>query len=119
MERKIRSRLRRHALEHDLVGMIHRVRLGDLGVIDLVSAQVFFQALQRAVGISVHRVVHLHLQNQVGAALQIEPQMDVVLQRRQQPLPEKSFGTPKMPNRNTTRVATVSPSFQPKDLFMA
>jgi subtilase family serine protease len=35
------------------------------------------------------------------------------------PLPEKSFGIPKIPNRNTTMVATTSPSFQVKVLFMS
>jgi len=35
------------------------------------------------------------------------------------PLPEKSFGIPKIPNRNSSRMPMLSPSFQPRVLFMA
>ena len=66
-------------------GTSDRIRLGDFGVIDLVSAQVFFQPFQGAVGIPIDRIIHLHLQNEVGATFEVEPQMDVLLQGSQQP----------------------------------
>ena len=39
--------------------------------------------------------LHLHLQNQVGAALQIEAEVDVIGHRREQPLPGKALRNPK------------------------
>jgi len=76
---QIRSSLRRHAFQNDLVGPIDWIRLAEFGVIDLVGAQVFLQPLHGAVGISVHRVIDLHLENQVSATLEIETQMNMVL----------------------------------------
>ena len=66
--------------------MVHRIGLGDVGVIDLARAHVFLQARNRVVGIDVDRVVHLHLQDQVGAAPQVEAQVNAVGDRRQQSL---------------------------------
>ncbi len=70
---QVGSGFRRHAFQHNLVGMIDWIGLGDLGVVDLVRAQIFLQSLDRVVGINIDRVVHLHLQNQVSAALEVEP----------------------------------------------
>ncbi len=40
--------------------------------------QLFLEALHGLVGIRLDRVLHLDLEHQVAAALQIEPQADVV-----------------------------------------
>ena len=37
------------------------------------------QRFDRLIGLGFRRVLHLHLQHQVAAALQIEPEMDIVL----------------------------------------
>src|SRR5208282_2164198 len=60
-----------------------RIGLGDIGVIDLVRPQVFLEARQRVVGIDIDRVVDLHLQNQVRAAIEVEAQMNAVGDRSQ------------------------------------
>jgi hypothetical protein len=83
---EIAGLIRRNALDHDHFGMVHRIGLGDVGVIDLVRPHVFFEARNRVVGIDVDRVVHLHLQDQVRPAAQIEAQMNAVGDRCQQPL---------------------------------
>ena len=42
--------------------------------------QIVLQPLDRLVGVGLEGVLHLHLQNQVAAALQIEAQLDVLLE---------------------------------------
>ena len=80
---EIAGLLRRNALDHDHFGMVHRIGLDDVGVIDLVRPQVFLEARKRVVGVDVDRVVDLHLQDQVRPATQVEAQMNAVGDRRQ------------------------------------
>ena len=58
--------------------MVHGIRLGDLDVVDLARAHVFFQARHRVIGIHIDRVVHLHLENEVCAALEVEPEVNAI-----------------------------------------
>ena len=51
-----------------------------LAQVDVLLLEIFLQALHRLVGIGLHGVLHLDLQHQVAAALQIETQTDVVLE---------------------------------------
>ena len=48
--------------------------VGDAGLLQLV-----LQALDDLVGVGLEGVLQLHLQHQLAAAVQIEPEMDVVL----------------------------------------
>ena len=64
--------------------MVHRIGLGDLGVVDLLRAQIFLQARNRIVRVHVDGVIDLHLQDQVGAAFEVEAQVDAVPNRGQQ-----------------------------------
>jgi hypothetical protein len=42
----------------------------------------------------VDSIIHLHLQDQVRPTLEIEPQVDVVRQRREQSFPRQTLGNP-------------------------
>src|SRR5579862_3410961 len=66
--------------------MIHRIRLGDVGVVDLARAHVLFKPRNRVVGIDIDRIVDLHLQNEVGSTAQIESQMNAIGNGREDPL---------------------------------
>ena len=73
----------RHALNgnRDLVRVLH---LGHLvgfhgGPRNVLLFEIFLNALHGQVGILFDRVLHLNLQNQVGTALQVQPQPDIVL----------------------------------------
>ena len=68
--------------------------------------------------IHVDRIVHLHLQDQVRSTLQIESQVDVIGQRRKQPIPDNPLGTPKIPNRKNNIVPMMNSSFQRRFLFI-
>ena len=72
--------------------MVLRIGLGDFAEGDVARLEGFLQPLDRAIGVGIDGVVDLHLKNQVGSALQIEPQMDALLQRCQQPLPRQAAG---------------------------
>ena len=74
--------------------MVHRIGLGDVGIADLVRAQVFLEACHRIVGVHVDRVIDLHLQDQVRAAAKVEAQMNAVGDRRQQALARPVFRNP-------------------------
>ena len=66
-------------------GCLLRIRLGDLAEGDVGGLESVLQPLDRAIGIGIDRVIDLHLQNQVRAALQIEPEVDALLQRASRP----------------------------------
>src|SRR5581483_7464220 len=78
---------RRDTLDDDLVGSIDRIGLGDLDVVDLLGAKIFLQALDRIIGVGIDGVVYLHLQDEVGASLEIEAEVDAVGHRAQKALP--------------------------------
>ena len=63
--------------------MVDRIGLGDVRVVDLMRAHVFFKARNRIVGIDVDRIIHLHLQDEVRSAAQIEAKIDVIVHQRQ------------------------------------
>ena len=48
-------------------------------VVDAGLAQLFLQPLHGLIGFHLHGVLHLHLQDQVAAAAQIQAQIDVLL----------------------------------------
>ena len=88
---QISAGFRRHTFDNDLVRIIYRVRLADLRVIDLAGAQVRLQSFDRVVRLHIHRIVHLHLKDQVGPAFEVQAQVNSFLQRSQQPLARKFF----------------------------
>src|SRR5208283_1978596 len=67
-----------NALQHDLVGTVLRIGLGDIGKGNLALVELLFEDFDSVVGISVDRVIHLHLQDEVGSALQIESQVNAL-----------------------------------------
>ena len=67
MERRSEVASGRQALDHDPI-RIGRIGLADVGVVDLAGSQGLFQSLLGDVGVDVHRVIDLHLQNEVGTA---------------------------------------------------
>ena len=81
---QVGSRGRRNALHHNVIGIIVRIRLGDIGKCNLALVQLFFENLDRVVGVDLHRVIDLHLQNQVSPAAQIKAQVDALRHRREQ-----------------------------------
>src|SRR5581483_506511 len=68
----------RDAFDYDLLGMAGRVGLIDVAIRNLVFAEQVFETLDGDIRIGVHRVVHLHLKDQVGAAFQVEAEMDAL-----------------------------------------
>ena len=66
--------------------MVLRIGLGDFSEGDVGALEGVLQALDRTVAVGVDGVVHLHLQNQVGAALQVKAQVDALLHRSPQAL---------------------------------
>ena len=82
MLEQVSARTGLHALQHDLVRIVLRVGLGNIGVVDLAGAQLLFQDFDGVLRDHVDRVIDLHLQNQVRSTLQIETEVDVIGQRR-------------------------------------
>ena len=72
--------------------MVLRIGLGDFSEGDVGALEGVLQALDRTVAVGVDGVVHLHLQNQVGAALQVEAQVNALLQRSPQALSRETAG---------------------------
>ena len=73
---------RGYALDGDL-HLLRVFHLGDIRSVhavpgDVLLLEIFLEALRGLVGIRLDRVLHLDFENQVGAALQIETQPDVV-----------------------------------------
>ena len=83
---QVGARLRRHSLNHNFVRIVRRIGLGDLGVVDLAGAKLLLHALNGVVGVYIHRVVHLHLQDEVSAALEVQSQVNTLLHGREQSL---------------------------------
>ena len=83
---EIAGLIRRDALNHDHFGMVDRVGLGDVRVVDLARAHILFEARNRVVGVNIDRVFDLHLQDQVRPPAKIEPQMNAVGDRREDAL---------------------------------
>ena len=77
---QVRPGFWRHAFQHNLVGIVGRIGFADLGVVDLASPQIGLQTFDRVVRIYIDGIIHLHLQDQVSAALQVESEVNAVLQ---------------------------------------
>ena len=78
---QIRTGLRPYALDHNLFGMAGGIRLCDLGVIDFSRTHARLQRLDCIIRVHIDGIVHLHLQDQVRATLEIESEVNPVLQR--------------------------------------
>ncbi len=80
---QIAGTLYRHALDVDLdaVGILDPLRVVAVHtpVLDIRLLKLLFQAIDGLVGLTLQRVLHLDLQDQVAAAAQIEAQPYVVL----------------------------------------
>ena len=76
---QVRTGFRGHPFQHNLIGIIRRIGLGNFVVIDLAGAQFFLQPIHGTIGVSVNGIVHLHLKDQVCAALQVKAQMNAIL----------------------------------------
>ena len=83
--------LRRNALHNEMVGIILRVGLGNIGGIPLAVTKLLLQNFNRILRVDIHRIVDLHLQDQVRSALQVEPQVNVVGQSCEQRLPTETL----------------------------
>ena len=75
---QIRARFSRNAFDDDLFRMIDRVRLDDVVIMDLAGLHVGLQPLNGVIGFYLNGVVHLHLQDQVGAAFQVQAEVNAV-----------------------------------------
>ena len=92
-----------------LVGVVNdRLRLGAIhaGPGDVLLLEVFLEPLHGLIGVGLDGVLHLNLQHQVAAALEIEPQADVVLEVLDQFAPWTS-GKPMIPRTHTRIVTTM------------
>ena len=59
--------------------------------VNLAVAQLFFQNFDGVLRHDVHRIIDLHLQNQVRSAAQIKPEVNVIGQRGEQALAGKTL----------------------------
>ena len=64
--------------------MVLRIGFGDFPKCDIAALKGVLQPLNGAISVGIDGVIHLYLQNQVGATLQIEAEVDPTLQRSQQ-----------------------------------
>ncbi len=71
-----RGRIQRNALNDNFFRLV--IQLADIGIIDLGFLQLVFQQFSGVVRLCANSVIHHHLKNQVGSALQIQAQMDAV-----------------------------------------
>ena len=79
---------------HDAVGIILGIGLGNVCEVNLPVTQLLFQHFNPALRNHVDCVVYLHLQDQVGSTLEIEAQVDMVCQRREQAFSRQTLGNP-------------------------
>jgi hypothetical protein len=74
----------RHTLDGNLhrIGLSHRLRIVAVhaGPSEVLLFHVLLEPLHGLVGVGLHGVLHLNLQHQVAAALQIQPEPDIVLE---------------------------------------
>jgi hypothetical protein len=89
---QVATRLGWHALDLDVIGIVLRIGLRDIGVINVGAPHLRRQALNRIVGVSLDGVVDHHLQNQVGSTAEIKPQMNALLDTGQQAFPAEAVG---------------------------
>ncbi len=73
----------------------------------LAALQGVLQPLDRAVGVGIDGVVHLHLKNQVRAALEVKAEWMRFCSAAFRPAAVKLLGMPKMPNRKTISTAMI------------
>src|SRR6185437_9027847 len=84
--------VRRNPFHHDVVGIICGVRLGNVSKGDVSAAQGSLQALDGLLGVYIDRIIHLHLQDEVGAAFEVQAQGNAVLESLSQALSGKAGG---------------------------
>ena len=77
----------------------------------LPRARVVAQRFDRLVGLGLGGILHLNLEHQMAAALQIEPEMDVCWSTIGFELLDRDRGKPMMPKRQTSTVATITTVF--------
>src|ERR1700722_10630076 len=88
---EIFARIRRDALQDNFVGTILRIRLGDVRESNLFLIQLLFEDFNRVVGVHINSVIHLHLQDQVSSAAQIQTKMNAVGHGREHALGRKAL----------------------------
>ncbi len=96
---QILTAVRRHSLYHNLVGIVLRIGLGDVGEGNLSFIELLFENLDSVVGVNVHGIVDLHLQDQVGSATQIETKPNAVGHGREQTLAGKALRDAEYPKQ--------------------
>src|SRR4029079_7589449 len=79
---KIGSRFWKDALDDHAVWVVRWVRLRNFGVVNFPRLHFLLQALHRVFTVHPNRIIHLYLQDQVGAAFEIEPEIDSLPNRR-------------------------------------
>src|SRR5208337_4844507 len=84
-----------HTFQNDVIRIVLRIRLSDIGVVDLVAAHLLLQNFDRVLRIHIDGVVHLNLENQVSAAAQIETEMNALTHGRKQSLGREALGNSK------------------------
>src|ERR1700685_3665125 len=87
---QIAARGRRNALQRQVIGIVLRIGLRNVGPVDLVAAQLLLEHINGILRVHVDRVVDLHLQDQMGSAAQIETQLDALGHGVKQALPGKA-----------------------------
>src|SRR6185437_7901678 len=70
--------IRRNSLDDNVVGIVGWVGLGDVGKSDVPGAQGGLEALNGLLGIHVHRIINLHLQDEVGAAFEVQAKVNAL-----------------------------------------
>ncbi len=71
--------------------MFCRIGLGDVGEGNFALVELLFEHLDGIVGINVDRIIHLHLQDQVGSAPQIQPRLMRLVMAVEQTLARKAL----------------------------
>ena len=88
---QIAARTGGHALDRDVVGIVVRIGLGDFRKGNFALVQLLFEDFDGVVGVDLHRIVDLHLQDQVRPAAQIEAEVDALGHGREQTLSRKAL----------------------------
>jgi hypothetical protein len=79
----VTRRVRGNSFEADHLGMILRVGYRNIRVLNVRRAQRILQPLDHLLRIRLHRIIDLHLQDEVSAASKVESKMDILLDARQ------------------------------------
>ena len=88
---QIFASVRRDTFDHNFVRTVLRVGLGDVCEGDFPLVELFFENFDSVVRVNVHRVVDLHLEDQVSSAPQIQAKVNAVGHGREQALAGKAL----------------------------